>query len=257
MLLYCDCANTQLIDPELKQKIKSYLGDFQDEPFLTSDLCGMIGNRDEKLTEIVEADNLKIIACYPRAIKWLFNQAGLQLPDETEFLNMKEASSEGVDLFFNNASVGNNKPIAIPEYKDEWIPWFPVIDYDRCVNCKQCLSFCLFDTYVLDDQGIVTVQNPSHCKNNCPACARICPEAAIIFPKLDEAPINGSVIGDEDAVKSKIKLNVEQMLGNDIYAALEKRKQKKKQLFSKTVDLKKAMQERAAHTELSQKREIE
>ena len=22
-------------------------------------------------------------------------------------------------------------------------PWFPVIDYDRCTNCMQCLSFCL------------------------------------------------------------------------------------------------------------------
>ena len=25
-----------------------------------------------------------------------------------------------------------------------WKPWFPVIDYDRCTNCMQCLSFCLF-----------------------------------------------------------------------------------------------------------------
>src|SRR3954471_12554488 len=22
-----------------------------------------------------------------------------------------------------------------------WKPWFPVIDYDRCTNCMQCLSF--------------------------------------------------------------------------------------------------------------------
>ncbi|MEM9803556.1 MAG: hypothetical protein AAGA20_24785, partial [Planctomycetota bacterium] len=28
-----------------------------------------------------------------------------------------------------------------------WTPWFPVIDYDRCTNCMQCLSFCLFDVY--------------------------------------------------------------------------------------------------------------
>src|SRR5688500_4682343 len=26
-----------------------------------------------------------------------------------------------------------------------WKPWFPVIDYSRCTNCMQCLSFCLFD----------------------------------------------------------------------------------------------------------------
>ena len=29
----------------------------------------------------------------------------------------------------------------------EWKPWFPVIDYDRCTNCMQCLSFCLFGVY--------------------------------------------------------------------------------------------------------------
>src|SRR5688572_15729041 len=28
-----------------------------------------------------------------------------------------------------------------------WKPWFPVIDYRRCTNCMQCLSFCLFDVY--------------------------------------------------------------------------------------------------------------
>ena len=28
----------------------------------------------------------------------------------------------------------------------EWLPWFPVIDYDRCTNCMQCLSFCLLES---------------------------------------------------------------------------------------------------------------
>src|SRR5687767_1981373 len=28
-----------------------------------------------------------------------------------------------------------------------WKPWFPVIDYQRCTNCMQCLSFCLFEVY--------------------------------------------------------------------------------------------------------------
>ena len=32
-----------------------------------------------------------------------------------------------------------------------WKPWFPVIDYDRCTNCMQCLSFCLFGVYGVDD----------------------------------------------------------------------------------------------------------
>src|SRR6266581_4822583 len=34
----------------------------------------------------------------------------------------------------------------------DWKPWFPVIDYDRCTNCMQCLSFCLFGVYGVDEQ---------------------------------------------------------------------------------------------------------
>ena len=64
-----------------------------------------------------------------------------------------------------------------------WKPWFPVIDYDRCTNCMQCLSFCLFGVYGVDEQQRIQVQNNDHCKTNCPACSRVCPEAAIMFPK--------------------------------------------------------------------------
>ena len=42
-----------------------------------------------------------------------------------------------------------------------WKPWFPVIDYDRCTNCMQCLSFCLFDVYGVDDEQEIQVQNLS------------------------------------------------------------------------------------------------
>jgi NAD-dependent dihydropyrimidine dehydrogenase PreA subunit len=68
-----------------------------------------------------------------------------------------------------------------------------VIDYDRCRNCKQCLNFCLFGVYQLSEEGKVEVRKPAGCKTNCPACARMCPQKAIIFPKYAEAPINGDV----------------------------------------------------------------
>ena len=34
-----------------------------------------------------------------------------------------------------------------------WKPWFPVIDFNRCTNCMQCLSFCLFDVYGVSGDG--------------------------------------------------------------------------------------------------------
>ena len=53
-----------------------------------------------------------------------------------------------------------------------WTPWFPVIDYERCTNCMQCLSFCLFDVYGVDQAGGIQVQNNDNCKTGCPACSR-------------------------------------------------------------------------------------
>src|SRR5690606_26323096 len=69
-----------------------------------------------------------------------------------------------------------------------WLPWFPVIDYDRCTNCMQCLSFCLFGVYGVDPDGRIQAQQQDHCKTNCPACSRVCPEAAIMFPKYKAGP---------------------------------------------------------------------
>src|SRR5262245_29345584 len=59
-----------------------------------------------------------------------------------------------------------------------WKPWFPVIDYSRCTNCMQCLSFCLFDVYGVSAGQKIQVQNQSNCKTECPACSRVCPEVA-------------------------------------------------------------------------------
>jgi ferredoxin len=70
------------------------------------------------------------------------------------------------------------------------------------------------------------VANPRQCKNNCPACSRICPNVAIMFPKLPEAesPLNGDEIGDETALKARARINAGDILGSDVHAALAKRR---------------------------------
>src|SRR5580765_3251995 len=75
-----------------------------------------------------------------------------------------------------------------------WKPWFPVIDYQRCTNCMQCLSFCLFDVYGVNADGKIRVQKSHNCKTDCPACSRVCPEVAILFPKYKAGPINGDEV---------------------------------------------------------------
>jgi len=79
-------------------------------------------------------------------------------------------------------------------------PWYPVIDRDRCTGCGICHDFCLFGTYVRDDSldpsRRIQVANPLNCKVGCPACARLCKSAALIFPFNPEPGING---GFDDA----------------------------------------------------------
>lgn len=70
--------------------------------------------------------------------------------------------------------------------------WYPVIDRERCAGCRACLQFCLFGVYELNADGQVLVARPDNCKPGCPACARICPEGAIIFPLCDEPAIAGA-----------------------------------------------------------------
>ncbi len=126
----------------------------------------------------------------------------------------------------------------------QWKPWFPVIDYDRCTNCMQCLSFCLFDVYGTSKDGRIQVQNMDNCKTDCPACSRVCPEVAILFPKYSGGPINGDIVKAEDMKKESMRVDISALLGGDIYSALRTRTVAAKERFSKERDEKRALEER-------------
>jgi NAD-dependent dihydropyrimidine dehydrogenase PreA subunit len=125
-----------------------------------------------------------------------------------------------------------------------WKPWFPVIDYSRCTNCMQCLSFCLFDVYGVSDDRKIQVQNQSNCKTDCPACSRVCPEVAIMFPKYRHGPINGEDVTADDVRREAMKVDISALLGGDIYSLLRDRSAKAKSRFSKERDDDRALKER-------------
>ena len=138
-----------------------------------------------------------------------------------------------------------------------WKPWFPVIDYDRCTNCMQCLSFCLFDVYGVSADNKIQVQNQNKCKTDCPACSRVCPEVAILFPKHRHGPINGDAVSEDDIRRESMKVDISSLLGGDIYQALKDRSAKFKSRFSKERDEDKAMAERQkCLTKLGQQMDI-
>ncbi len=70
--------------------------------------------------------------------------------------------------------------------------WYPVIDLSRCTNCLECIDFCLFGVYGIDKQETILVEQPDNCRQGCPACSRVCPENAIIFPQHKTPTIAGS-----------------------------------------------------------------
>lgn len=68
------------------------------EPFeAVPDLCAMSANRDPRLQELASRRELKIAACFPRAVRWLFAAAGAPLTTAgVEVLNMRESTAEEV-----------------------------------------------------------------------------------------------------------------------------------------------------------------
>ena len=91
--------------------------------------------------------------------------------------------------------------VPVAPRKDEGLPvigevgerrWYPVIDYTRCTNCMECIDFCLFGVYGLDHKETILVENQDNCRRGCPACSRVCPENAIIFPEHKTPAIAGA-----------------------------------------------------------------
>jgi Pyruvate/2-oxoacid:ferredoxin oxidoreductase delta subunit len=184
-------------------------------------------------------------------------------PDSSPMLvlgKFADQSPDGVDaagkVTLRFANITNRTPEQVPGIVEtvrtelaaaqhgSWKPWFPVIDYDRCTNCMQCLSFCLFGVYGVDGEKRIQVQNQDNCKTNCPACSRVCPEAAIMFPKYKAGPINGDVVSDADLQREKMKVDISALLGGDVYSLLRQRSERAKSRFSKERDSDKALAER-------------
>lgn len=107
--------------------------------------------------------------------------------------------------------------------------WYPVIDFSRCTNCMECIDFCLFGVYGVDRAETILVEQPDNCRKGCPACSRVCPENAIIFPqhktpaiagapvevgglKIDLSKLFGAPESDEDAIAVAARERDEQLI---------------------------------------------
>ncbi len=95
-ILYCRCAYAQVVPSGVKNEVLQKLCESDTSFETVSDLCEMAAHRDPRLQAIASCGKLKIAACYPRAVKGLFQQAGSPLPDDTEILNMRTQTAQEI-----------------------------------------------------------------------------------------------------------------------------------------------------------------
>jgi len=201
-------------------------------------LCGCAVERKEETRELFSAaEEALVIACFPRGVRLLLENCGIDCQTrKISYLNFRELNNDqifsSITSFFSEGSISQD--ISEIRYGSSWPSWYPVIDYSRCTACGQCADFCLFGVYEKGNNRVVVV-NPKGCKNNCPACARICPQTAIVFPKYEHSgAIAGSEKIDEMAEQRRQTLDIDAILGSNIYKALEMRKAKRQSIIRQT-----------------------
>jgi len=248
-VLYCHCAHADVIPGETRTRILEALAASGAPYEAVADLCERAARKDPLLAHLAATPGLRIVACWPRTVRWLFEAAGAPLSADAAIHNMRKDSAEVIladPVLANksrrpgrspggNALAGPNAPGFHPgllptfpaKEPGEWIPWFPVLDYDRCQDCRQCLQFCLFGVYTEDDAGKVRVAAPEKCKTGCPACARLCPHVAIIFPKYEDGAISGDdalpAAAAADAGRPQTPIDFSSLAGLDLHEALKRR----------------------------------
>lgn len=213
----CACASRKFIDKENVARLVVAARKAGIEVEIVSDLCEMCEEKNDAVHEVAKTT---IVACYPRAVKSLMAYVG---EDDCQSLDLR---SNGVNRILQELT-GNEQPEIATDLTEEEMQvlnqidsfdkklgcdaWYPTIDKDVCAECGKCFEFCPFGVYEMVEDRI-RVMHPHNCKNNCPACARMCPASAIIFPKYDRSPINGGEVKEENAIQLDTKTLYNQAL---------------------------------------------
>ena len=215
-VLFCRCEFARVVPAATREAAQDAIRAAGIPITVVQDLCEKAALRDPATLELAGKPDTVIAACHPRAVRNLLRAAGVDTQSRRiPVLNMRTGRLDtvlGALGILQAPSAQPPAPSGAPP--PEWQPWFPVIDYDLCVGCRLCVDFCPFGVYSVEPlpapssgtRPKVLVTSPRNCKNECPACARMCPHLAIIFPKFSDAPINGAEVTAQHAAEIHAKL---------------------------------------------------
>jgi hypothetical protein len=110
-ILYCHCQYAQVVPKEVKEAVLKKLCESGVAFDAVADLCEMSARQNPSLKCLADGGPVKIAACFPRAVKWLFHTAKADLPpDAAEVLNMRVQTAEEVCGALFNGEVKANLP---------------------------------------------------------------------------------------------------------------------------------------------------
>lgn len=201
----CACVSRNFIDKERIARLAAKASLNGWEVRIEPDLCELAADRGDEMKSIAEG---VIVGCHERALKSIVESTGMT---PGKLLNARENDAE--TLLNEIGILSPEESVKLEEYRSiiADMPgkygedaWYPVLDKDVCAECSKCLDYCPFGVYEMVDDR-VRVMHPHNCKNNCPACARLCPANAVIFPKYSQSPINGGEAEEDEATQLDTK----------------------------------------------------
>jgi len=96
-ILFCNCTYAQVVPKEVKEGVLRKLCESDTAFDAVADLCEMSARRDPALQRLAAGGPVKIAACFPRAVKWLFAAAQAPLPlDAGQVLNMRTQTADEI-----------------------------------------------------------------------------------------------------------------------------------------------------------------
>jgi len=110
-ILFCNCTYAQVVPKEVKEAVLRRLCESGMAFDAVADLCEMSARQDPALQRLAAGGTVKIAACYPRAVKWLFAAAKAPLPLEgAEVLNMRVQNAEEIATALFSPEIKANLP---------------------------------------------------------------------------------------------------------------------------------------------------